>query len=184
MVEQINNYWPKGYREDFKSRNPIEPLLKALDELPNGGKCLEIGCGDGYWTNELLVPKFDKVVAVDIIDDPAFFKGEYHKLLSGCNLKQFKDKSFDCVYSYGVFCHLPIECQKEYLKEVRRVLKGKALIMFANWPRHYALQNLSGGFVDGWYYNDLHITKDMAKNSWFHFIDFDPTYRDTIGILW
>ena len=176
------NYWPQGYREAFQSGNPIEPLKAALDSLPGGGGCLEIGCGDGYWTNKLLVPKFDRVVCVDIIEKPKYFKGEYHQQ-TGTSLKQFREKFFNTVYSFGVFCHLSLDEQSSYLKEIRRVLKGRALIMFANWPRHYALKHMAG-FVDGWHYNDLTMTKKMVENCGFQFIDFDPSYRDTIGILW
>lgn len=180
----IENYWPKGYRETFYQGYSIDSIVSALNELPDGGKCLEIGCGDGYWTNELLVPKFKEVIAIDIIDKPAYFNGEYYKQTE-CSLKQFRDKSFDVVYSFGVFCHLDIECQVGYLKEIRRILKGKALIVFGNWPRHDGLKHKEDfGFVDGWYYNDLDKTKDMVKDCGFEFIDFDPSYRDTIGILW
>jgi SAM-dependent methyltransferase len=183
QLGEIANYWREGYREDFASTNPINPLLSALDKLPSG-RCLEIGCGDGYWTNELLVPKFKEVIAVDVIDKPKYFKGEYHKQ-TGCNLKQFSDKSFDVVYSFGVFCHLPLDSQKAYLKEIRRVLKGKALIMFANWERNGSLRHREDhDFVDGWYNNTLERTKEMVKDCGFEFIDFDPNYRDTIGILW
>lgn len=175
------NLWPQGYREDFNSGNGVEPLLKALDELPHGGKCLEIGCGDGYWTSKLLVPIFKEVVCVDIIDKPTYFKGEYHKQ-KDCLLSQFGDKSFDVVYSYGTFCHLSIECQKSYLKEIKRVMRGKGLIMFANWPRHHSLKFFNIDFIDDWYYNDIDITTEMLKD--FKFIDFDPTYRDTIALIW
>lgn len=177
----IANYWYKGYRENFTSEYPIEPILRAIKELP-GGKCLEIGCGDGYWTTELLVPKFKEVIAVDVIEEPKYFKGEYHKQTE-CSLKQFSDASLDAVYSVGVFCHLPLKNQMEYLKEVRRVLKGKGLIVFANWHRHGSLRHKEG-FVDGWYYNDTDTTKQMLTEAGFQFIDFDTNYRDTIAIIW
>src|SRR6185436_3749084 len=117
-LDKINiaNWWPEGYREEFRTHeNPIAPILKALEELPKG-KCLEIGCGDGYWTTQMLVPKFSEVIAVDIIDEVMFFKGEYHKQ-AGFDLKQFADRSFDAVFSNGMFCHLPLDLQYEYLKE-------------------------------------------------------------------
>ena len=176
-MELIKDYWPNGYREPFGTVS-IDPLIKAIDTLP-GGRCLEIGCGDGYWTKKLLMPKFDEVVCIDRIKKPKGLKTEYIKT-EGYYLP-FDDKSFDVVYSFGVFCHLPQEGQISYLKEIKRVLKGKALISFANWKRHPSLMGKSG-FIDGWYYNDLETTKEMCRD--FNFIDFDPTYRDTIAIIW
>jgi len=175
----IENYWPEGYQEDFKAIS-LDPLQEAIKMLP-GGRCLEIGCGNGYWTNKLLVPKFDEVVCIDRIEKPEGLKAKYIKT-DGYTLP-FEDKSFDVVYSFGVFCHLPLEGQRSYLKEIKRVLRGKALISFANWLRNDCLKHKEDfGFVDGWYYNDLEITREMCKE--FKFYDFDPNYRDTIAILW
>lgn len=173
------NHWPKGYEEDFKELD-LHSLKNAINEL-RGTTCLEIGCGNGRWTKELLVPKF-KVTAVDIIEKPTYKGFEYVKL-TGCDLKPFKDRSFDCVYSYGVFCHLPIECQISYLKEVKRVMINNAMIMFANWERHSSLMGRTDEFLGGWYYNDLEQTGKMLKDAGLKWIDFDPTNRDTLAII-
>jgi SAM-dependent methyltransferase len=176
--EMVVDWWPEGYEEKFDSVLPIEPLRKAINSLP-GGRCLEIGCGNGYWTNKLLVPKFDEVVCIDRIEKPEGLKAKYIKT-DGYSLP-FEDKSFDVVYSFGVFCHFYLEDQVSYLKEIKRVLRGKALIGFANWKRHPDLVN-SEDYANGWHYNDLEITKEMCKD--FKFIDFDSNYRDTLAILW
>jgi ubiquinone/menaquinone biosynthesis C-methylase UbiE len=173
------NLWPNGYEEDFKGMGK-QSFIDAISLL-HGETCLEIGCGNGKWTMEFLAPKF-KVTAIDIIDNPKYLKGvEYHKV-TGCNLKGFD--YFDCVYSNGVFCHLPIECQMSYLKEVRRVLKGKGVIMLANWDRHPSLKHIKADYHDTWYYNNLEKTDKMMKEAGLNWIDFDKNHRDTIAIVW
>lgn len=177
----IKNYWPEGYEEDFKVLD-LPMLKKAISEL-SGDTCLEIGCGNGRWTNELLVPKFKEVHSVDIIEKPKYEGFKYYKT-TDCNLTPFNGLKFDCVYSYGVFCHLPLECQKTYLKAIRKLLTGKGLIMFANWDRHPALQGRKDEFLDGWFYNDLEITGKMLKETGFEWIDFDINNRDTLAVIW
>lgn len=175
------NIWPGGFEEDFHGLD-YDKLVLAIGQL-EGSSVLEIGCGNGRWTSELLVPKFDKVVAVDVIDAPTYKGFEYHKT-SNC-LLPFADKSFDCVYSHGVFCHLPLSCQLIYLKEVNRVMKGKGLIMLANWHRHPNLKGLNGvELIDDWYYNDRSITRRMMDEAGLKWIDFDTNNRDTIAIVW
>ena len=174
------NYWPNGYEENFNGLD-ISKLKEAINQL-KGETVLEIGCGNGRWTNELLVPKFE-VTAIDIIEKPAYGGFKYHKVTE-CNLKLFADRSFDCVYSHGVFCHLPLECQKTYLKAIRKLLTGKGLVMFANWDRHPALQGRKDDFLDGWFYNDLEITGKLLKETGFEWIDYDINNRDTLAVIW
>jgi hypothetical protein len=168
------DWWPEGYQEPFEGIS-IDPLKEALKEL-SGDVCIEIGCGDGYWTNRLLVPKFKQVYAVDIIDEvlPGF---NYLKQDCLCSLPKC-----DAAYSFGVFCHLPISRQSAYLRELRPLLKGKALISFANFDRHPSLVHIKTD-ADGWFYNNIKITKTICENEGFKFTDFDPSYRDTIAIL-
>lgn len=177
----VANIWPAGFEEDFKGLD-YDTLVSAIGEL-RGSSVLEIGCGNGRWTSELLVSRFDKVVAVDVIDAPTYTGFEYHKV-SECKLP-FEDKSFDCVYSHGVFCHLPLSCQLSYLKEVRRVMRSNGLIMLANWKRHHNLKGLNGvEFVDDWYYNDTEITNRMMIDAGLSWDDYDLENRDTLAIVW
>jgi cyclopropane fatty-acyl-phospholipid synthase-like methyltransferase len=170
------NWWPNGYQEDFETIS-IEPLKKAI-ELLKGDTCLEIGCGNGYWSKELL-GRF-KLTGIDIIEKSDFLKGEYIRLWN------FDwNRKFDIIYSFGVFCHLPLWHQQDYLYKVRKMLKGKALISFANWDRHPSLSIHSNiKEIDGWYYNNLEITKTMCLNAGLNMTDIDPAYRDTIALLW
>jgi hypothetical protein len=56
----------------------------------------------------------------------------------GASLAQFEEESFDFVYSYAVFQHIPSrEVVFQYLREIRRVLKtgGLARLQFNGLPR-------------------------------------------------
>ena len=172
---KYSNYWPKGYQETHDKKS-IDPLMAALNEI-GGETCLEIGCGNGYWTDKLLVPKFKEVVAIDIIKSVSKKSFIYFKQDRLDNLGYF-----DAAYSFGVFCHLTLDDQMSYLKQLRPILKGKGLITFANWDRHKTVSK-SDEKCHGWYYNNLLITDRMLTESGFEWYDFDPTYRDTIAII-
>ncbi|MBI3282324.1 MAG: class I SAM-dependent methyltransferase [Acidobacteria bacterium] len=94
-------------------------------------RALEIGCGPG----RLLRPlsrRFGEIHGVDVSDEMiararANLAGIPHAHAhhsSGADLAQFADDSFDFVYSYAVFQHIPSrEVVFNYLREARRVLK-------------------------------------------------------------
>jgi ubiquinone/menaquinone biosynthesis C-methylase UbiE len=57
--------------------------------------------------------------------------------IGGTDLKQFENDTFDLVYSYIVFQHIPEEAVIEsYLREISRVLKpgGRAALQFDTRP--------------------------------------------------
>jgi SAM-dependent methyltransferase len=123
-------------------------------------KALEIGCGPG----RLLKPMsahFAEIHGVDVSDEMIALAK--HKLqgipnvfphaTDGASLHQFPDRSFDYVYSYAVFQHIPTrEVVYQYMNEMHRVMKPGALarLQFNGLPR----QGLSGGFdgaaLDTW----------------------------------
>ncbi|MGH9631906.1 MAG: class I SAM-dependent methyltransferase [Bryobacteraceae bacterium] len=99
-------------------------------------RALEIGCGPG----RLMRPMsrhFGEIHGVDVSDEMiararANLQGiphahAYHT--SGADLAPFADESFDFVYSYAVFQHIPSkDVVFEYLAEAHRVLKPGGLI--------------------------------------------------------
>ncbi len=134
--------WPGGYTETWahepQARWQVTALLKAL-----GGQdqtALEIGCGSGRWTRELLVPNFKQVICLDVIPRPKELPDTVRFIELGerdYSCGGLPDASVDFVYSYGVFCHLFESDIQTYLLNIRRVLKPgcRALLMFGKcWP--------------------------------------------------
>lgn len=98
-------------------------------------RALEIGCGPG----RLLKPLsryFGEIHGVDVADEMIRLARErlrdiphaHVHATNGAELAQFADSSFDFVYSYAVFQHIPSrEVVMQYLAETRRVLKPGGL---------------------------------------------------------
>jgi cyclopropane fatty-acyl-phospholipid synthase-like methyltransferase len=185
--EKFIEYWgDTGYQQVFDEfhnyRDAIETLLDREDRGFKNKTVLEIGCGNGYWTQRFLIPRFKKVIAVDLIEMPEKLKdyrGVEYKMLDkfDCSLSWLEDESIDFVWSYGVFCHFTNKAVEEYLRSISRVLKtgGSGMIMFANWDRH-------GGFKDrkvecgvdpepfcGWTCSNLETVKRQLNDAGLHF---------------
>jgi SAM-dependent methyltransferase len=99
-------------------------------------RALEIGCGPG----RLMKPLsrcFGEIHGVDVSDEMIArarrnLSGIPHAHVhhtTGADLAPFADESFDFVYSYAVFQHIPSrEVVMQYLSEARRVLKTGGLL--------------------------------------------------------
>lgn len=112
-------------------RTLVPDLRRLPPAPPRARRALEIGCGPG----RLLLPMsrhFGEIHGVDVADRMIQIARErlrnaphahvHHT--TGADLAPFADDSFDFVYSYAVFQHIPSrEVVFEYLRECRRVLK-------------------------------------------------------------
>jgi SAM-dependent methyltransferase len=123
------------------AREVVLGLEMELRRLPANAnrrawRALEIGCGPG----RLMRPMsrhFGEIHGVDVSDEMIArarenLRGIPHAhphATSGCDLSQFADDSFDFVYSYAVFQHIPSrDVVMQYLREARRVLKPGGLL--------------------------------------------------------
>ena len=108
-------------------------------------RALEIGCGPGRLMKPLS-QRFGEIHGVDVSDEMARLARErlrgiphaHVHATNGAELAQFADDSFDLVYSYAVFQHIPSrDVVMEYLRETHRVLKpgGLARIQLNGLPR-------------------------------------------------
>lgn len=119
--------------KNFKSREEYLLYLRHVfvyevleSFLAPNDRVLEIGFGEGYGTN--MISQFvDSVVGLDVNEEAVNYAAEQYASVS-CTFKifdgeriPFKDKKFDAVVSYQVIEH--IENDKNYLKEILRVLK-------------------------------------------------------------
>jgi SAM-dependent methyltransferase len=140
--EDANYYAAFGRREQrdeefFASAGQaVQALEPELKRLAGRQAALEIGCGPG----RLLRPMgrhFAAVHGVDISDEMIrLARGKLRGVpnahvhaTSGADLSLFPDDSFDFVYSYAVFQHIPSrEVVFRYLEESRRVLRPDGIL--------------------------------------------------------
>ena len=111
----------------------IEGQLKRLPAKANRRtyRALEIGCGPGRLVKPLS-RHFGEIHGVDVADEMIRLARErlsdiphaHFHATDGASLPQFADESFDFIYSYAVFQHIPSrDVVLEYMREIRRLLK-------------------------------------------------------------
>lgn len=145
-TEDANYYVAFGRRDqdeegfDATGDEIVHGLKWEMRRLPEGNlrarRALEIGCGPG----RLLKPMsalFGEIHGVDISDQMVerarlrlrdIPHAHVHVALRS-NLEMFADESFDFVYSYAVFQHIPSrDVVLGYLAEARRVLRDGGLM--------------------------------------------------------
>jgi SAM-dependent methyltransferase len=135
--EDANYYVAFGRRdqddEEFFSTaaDVVRGLETELKRVEKPRRALEIGCGPG----RLMKPmsrRFEEIHGVDVSDEMIRLARERLKGVpnafvhhtSGTDLRPFADGSFDFVYSYAVFQHIPSRgVVMRYLGEAVRVLR-------------------------------------------------------------
>lgn len=111
----------------------LELELKRFPKSANrrAWRALEIGCGPGRLMKP-LARHFGEIHGVDVSDEMIQLARQrlggvphaHVHATDGASLQQFADESFDFVYSYAVFQHIPSrDVVLEYMREIRRVLK-------------------------------------------------------------
>ena len=133
-----------------------EGLADELERLPasinpRARRALEIGCGPGRLMRPMS-SHFGEIHGVDISDEMVrLAQKRMHDIphahlhhTETSDLSMFADDSFDFVYSYAVFQHIPNrEVVFQYFREIRRVLKigGIARLQLNGLPESEAPYN-------------------------------------------
>jgi len=111
-------------------------LRPAGGPFPRNLKALEIGCGPGRIMRPLSAD-FAEIHGVDVSDEMVRLAREKLRAVPNAHLHHtrtsdlslFPDASFDFVYSYAVFQHIPSrEVVLGYLADARRVLKPGGIL--------------------------------------------------------
>lgn len=161
VAEQMREDWNRRAKEDAHyyvafgrhEQDEDEFLSTASDVLrgfkrelkrglpgnnPRARRALEIGCGPGRLMKPLS-KQFGEIHGVDVSDEMialakarlANIPHAHPHVGSGADLRQFADASFDFIYSYAVFQHIPSkEVVFSYLRDAARVLKPGGLMRF------------------------------------------------------
>jgi ubiquinone/menaquinone biosynthesis C-methylase UbiE len=111
-------------------QDTAQALLKAVRGLYRPSwKVLDIGCGIGRVLKP-LAKHFHALVGIDVsptmIAQSKAWLSEISNIAtfetSGMGLQEFEDESFNLVYSYVAFQHMPRPVFEQYLGEINRVL--------------------------------------------------------------
>lgn len=120
-------------------RAEIKQVLNTLKKngvTVNLGRAMDFGSGVGR-LSQALGKEFKQVTGVDIADSMIERANKYNKqknvtfkhVTSG-DLKAFKDRTYDFVFTDIVFQHMRTDFTKKYLKEMYRVLKKDGVLVF------------------------------------------------------
>src|SRR5262249_48634809 len=135
--EDANYYLAFGKRgqeeeEFFATASDVMPALEPeLKRLRSRHSALEIGCGPGRLMRPLS-RYFGEIHGIDVSDEMIRLARERLRGVpnahphhgSGSDLSRFADQTFDFVYSYAVFQHIPSrDVVFGYLREAWRVLQ-------------------------------------------------------------
>jgi len=160
-TNQVKDYYDNIYRvnsdEAWNEAPGKKVLLSAFAELTHKHCCkiIDIGCGNGYFINEVkrLKSSHDIVHSFYGIDISAQAIEKAKRLYPGIDFRpmdaahlEYEDNFFDIIFSYGVIEH--IYAVTTAIKEIGRVLKHNGLF-FILLPtlEHYR----NDRFDEGWY---------------------------------
>jgi SAM-dependent methyltransferase len=115
------------------------------------GAVLELGCGSGRLIRHFRCIEGLRIVGCDIdarciewcrqnIPGVEFYCNELRPPLAFA-----ADNSFDFVFAASVFTHIPLEWQKAWIEEIRRVLRAGGFFI---------------GTVEGWYHQQRQLTPE------------------------
>jgi SAM-dependent methyltransferase len=118
-------YFGTGYRE---ARAVLSTVEGAGLDLSKVRRVLEFGCGSSRVLRHLRVITGLELTGADANSKPLEWN---RRNLPGIAYQQnglepplaFPDASFDLIYALSVFTHIPLEWQKAWLLELRRVLR-------------------------------------------------------------
>lgn len=119
-----------------KTRNkPWEDFKFLFEDIPAGAKVLDLGCGNGRFSEFLKKADYIGVDKSEELIKKA--KRKYpetnFEVADGLNLP-FKDNEFDFVISVAVIHHMPSkETRLKFLKEIKRVLKKNGRVRITTW---------------------------------------------------
>lgn len=141
-----NNKW-EAFSDSFEKRNAyvvgkatVDAIKARLYSLRETGAVLELGCGNGTYT-ECFLGHASSILATDISEKMVSTTREkYHGPgivrveTADCASLQYPDNSFDTVFMANLFHIIP--CRERALKEAKRVLKPNGRLIIVSITQH------------------------------------------------
>lgn len=194
--EQLNNQW---FLE-------VEELKQELRKFNPQGEVLELACGTGWWTEE-LVKYADRITAVDssseviAINQNKLSKNRNKVIFIKADLFTWQpDKKYDAVFFSFWLSHVPPERFEQFWELVRSALKPHGQLFFIdnlksgntfsknNQEEHTSLRELKDGrqfTIVKVYYKEEELVKKLRKLGWRVTVkSTDSNFIYGFGTLW
>jgi SAM-dependent methyltransferase len=168
----------------------VEGELKRLPVKANrrAWRALEIGCGPGRLMKPLS-RHFGEIHGVDVSDEMIRLARErlsdiphaHFHVTDGATLPQFADESFEFIFSYAVFQHIPSrELVLSYMREIRRLLKPGGVFhgQFSGVARSGEVDTWSGVSFSA---DDIHI---FTRENGLQLLKLDGEYTQYLWTTW
>jgi ubiquinone/menaquinone biosynthesis C-methylase UbiE len=138
ILEKTKENYNLIAKEFSTTRREIwEELRFLFENLKEGEKVLDLGCGNGRWYKVFKEKKVDYFgidnseklieIAKENFPEAKFFVGDALNL-------PFQDDFFDKVYSIALLHHIPSgEFRTRVLSEAKRVLKPGGILILTSW---------------------------------------------------
>ena len=144
--EKVERYWSRFQttydknQEYVVGKDLLDHVKEELNNLPDLGNVLELGCGTGYFT-EKIVQKANHVYATDLSDellemaDKRFTNNSKIKIQKeDCMNTSFISDKFDSVFMANLI-HV-IENPLKALEECNRILKDNGLLIITSFTNY------------------------------------------------
>jgi ubiquinone/menaquinone biosynthesis C-methylase UbiE len=123
----------------WATQKPV--LAKLIDQVPRGATAVDVGCGGGTYAIKLLAPRFERVIAADLVWDHAWLtkqrasrKGlrNFHVVVASADQLPFINGIADLVLCCEVLEHVPND--EAALQEFSRISRGESARLVCSVP--------------------------------------------------
>lgn len=123
-----DEYWKEHINKELKD----EIWIRGYKEYFSGkGKCLDLGCGIGQYSKELIDYGYD-VISADISDIALKKVKEFNNNIIKLDMRDklpFEENTFDLVFSNLSIQYFSDEDTKNIMLEIKRILKKDGLFI-------------------------------------------------------
>lgn len=143
MIEKYWSRFPDTYDKKMEyvvGKELLEAIIQELNQLPDLGELVELGCGTGIYTGTIMV-KTKSMFATDLSDsllDVARVRiGDHTKVKiqkENCMATSFSSETLDSVFMANLI-HI-IESPSELLQECYRILRKNGALVIVTFTDH------------------------------------------------